>query len=115
MSPASDKKNTPGDQGVGPAHDMHQDSAVVRSVEKAVDELKTARGYIERDIDRGREDVRELREQGHRDMLDVSVRLRALETKVADLPTKTWIGVAVVGGMTVLSGLVAVLAKVLGH
>ena len=74
------------------------------AVECAVDKLETARGYIERDLEQGRQDMR--------DVLD---RLARLETKVSDLPSKIWIGSAVAGAMAVLSGLVALLAKVVSH
>ena len=48
-------------------------------------------------------------------MRDVLDRLARLETKVSDLPSKIWIGSAVAGAMAVLSGLVALLAKVVSH
>lgn len=87
-----------------PPQDSNSSNPSVRAVERAVDKLETARGFIERDLELGRGDMRDVRD-----------RLARIETKVGDLPSKTWIGVAVLGGMTFLSALVAILAAVFTH
>ena len=89
---------------IGQPSDYSASTPAVRAVERAVDKLEIARATIERDLERNHDDIRDMRD-----------RLARLETKVGDLPSKTWIGVAVLGGMTFLSALVAVLAKAFAH
>lgn len=89
---------------IGQPTDQSASTASVRAVERAVDKLEVARATIERDLERNHVDIRDMRD-----------RLAKLETKVDGLPSKTWIGVAVLGGMTFLSAIVATMAKLFGH
>lgn len=46
---------------------------------------------------------------------DLAERLRALEVKVDALPSKVWIGGVVLGGMTLLATIVALIAHFVRH
>ena len=77
-----------------PPIDLVSSNPAVRAVEKAVGELQTVRGFIERDLLEARNDMRDVRD-----------RLKGLEVKVDALPSKVWIGSVVLGGMAFLGAI----------
>ena len=103
-NPLSEQAGQPG-QDVGQPQNFSAESPTVRAVERAVAELQTARTYIERDLKEGRDDVKAMLQS-----------LARLETKVATLPSKTWIGVVLAGGIAVVGTLVTIVYKIAtGH
>ena len=103
---SSDQSNSqPTNPGSGNPIALHPDSAAVRAVQAAVDELKLHRNYMERDVTKMTDEMRSV--------LD---RMARLETKVEALPTKIWIGTAIASMaafLTVLIGLLALADKLL--
>lgn len=105
MSMSSDQSGgqTPRSEPGNPP-DLHAETPAVRAIQAAVKAMETHRGYIERDLNETRSDMRDVRD-----------RLARLEVKVGDLPSKVWIGTVVVGGFVLLGVIVSLLGKLMGH
>lgn len=90
--------------GTGTPTDLGRETPIIRVIDNSVKALETHRGYMERDLKETRDDMRDVRD-----------RLSKLEVRVSLLPSKMWIGSAVMAAVVFLSAVIGPAAKLTGH
>jgi len=100
---ADQTSSRPEGAGSGNPVDIGRESPIIRAIDNSVKALETHRGYMERDLNETRNDMR-----------DVKDRLSKLEVRVSDLPTKEWISDAVSKAVQRTATIVGMFAALVG-